>query len=73
MEIGHLAPEKGFYHIWALQPSWSCDQEQIFFSPTHRGSIQNFALTSQAFFHRRSYLKIVGDDNDGRTTEHADL
>ena len=33
LEIGLLVPEKkllkGFYHIWAWQPSWSCDQTHV--------------------------------------------
>ena len=31
MEIGSLVPEilKGFYHIWAWLPSWSCDQHHV--------------------------------------------
>ena len=33
MEISKLVPEKnifkGFYHIWALRPSWSCDQHHV--------------------------------------------
>ena len=31
MEIGPTVPEKkslkGFYHIWAWRPSWSCDTD----------------------------------------------
>ena len=31
MEIGPLVPEKnilkGFYHLWAWEPSWSCDPD----------------------------------------------
>ena len=32
---------KGFYHRWAWQPSWSCDQEHLtnFRSPILRSSI----------------------------------
>ena len=33
MEIGLPVPEKkilkGFYHIWAWRPSWSCDQHHV--------------------------------------------
>ena len=33
VEIGLPVPEKkifmGFYHIWAWQPSWSCDQHHV--------------------------------------------
>ena len=32
-EIGPVVPEKknfeGFYHIWAWQPSWSCDLDYL--------------------------------------------
>ena len=33
VEIGPLVPGikilKGFYHIWMLRPSWSCDQDAM--------------------------------------------
>ena len=33
-EIGPLVPEekifKGFYHIWAWRPSWSCDLDHLY-------------------------------------------
>ena len=33
MEIGPPVPEKtfkGFYHIWAWHPSWSCDLDHLY-------------------------------------------
>ena len=34
VEIGQPVPEenvfKGFYHIWAWRPSWSCDLDHLY-------------------------------------------
>ena len=34
VEVGPPVPEekifKGFYHIWAWQPSWSCDLDHLY-------------------------------------------
>ena len=37
---------KGFYHIWAGRPSWSCDPDAA--NSNHRDSTQNLALFGQA-------------------------
>ena len=42
---------KGFYHIWAWGPSWSCDINHLythFHSPSHGGSTWNLASISLA-------------------------
>ena len=57
---------EGFYHKWALRPSWSCardDANKFFVHPTHGGSIQNLALIGQAV---SEMFEIVVDD--GRRT-----
>ena len=33
---------RGFYHIWALLPSWSCDQDD--FATSQEGPTLNLAL-----------------------------
>ena len=38
---------KGFGHMWAWRPSWSCDQDhfyKIYVPTSQRGSILNLAL-----------------------------
>ena len=42
---------KGFYLIWAWQPSWSCDQDdfyKIYVPTTQEGSTLNLALIGHA-------------------------
>ena len=48
VEIGSPDPEilKGFYHIWAWWPSWSCDQHHVV-----RFSLNNFLVPES--FHKK--------------------
>ena len=39
---------KFFYHIWARQPSWSCDPKQFFVLPIHGGSAKKKGFDCQA-------------------------
>ena len=61
VEISLLVPGynfflKGFYHIWAWRPSWSCDPDATnFVPPTHRGSTQNLALIGQAILEKKMF------------------
>ena len=61
---------KGFYHIWAWQPSWSCDPDaanKILF-PLPKEAPHKIWLQSVKRFLRRRCLSIVDDDDDGRRT-----
>ena len=58
---------KGFYHIWAWRPSWSCDPDapnKLSFPQHMEAPHEIWLWLAQGFW--RS-LKMV----DGRTTEHA--
>ena len=70
---------KGFYHIWAWQPSWSCDLDFLY---THWFPLPIYAsykiwLWLAKRFQRRRSLKLWTDGRrtdgrtDGRTPDHG--
>ena len=73
VKIGPPVPEKkilkGFYHIWAWRPSWSCDPDAAnnFRSPTQGGATQNLSLIGQAVLEKKMF-EIVNDN--GWTPDH---
>ena len=59
---------KGFYHIWAWLPSWSCDPNsanKFWFPLSIGGFTQNLALIGQAISEKKRF-EIV---EDGGTDE----
>ena len=61
---------KGFYHIWAWRPSWSCDPDaanKISF-PLPKEAPHKIWLRLAKQFLRRRCLSIVDGRKDGRTT-----
>ena len=58
---------KGFYHIWAWRPSWSCDQDHLnkLSFPHPKESPYEISVQLAQLFQRRRYLKMLTDD--GRT------
>ena len=59
---------KGFYHIWAWQPSWSCDSDaanKLSFPLPKEALHTILALIGQAVLEKKKF-EIV---NDGRTTD----
>ena len=82
--IGLLVLEKkifkGFYHIWAWRPSWSCDLDHLYklSFPLPKEAPHKIWLWLAKRIQRRSCLNIVDDDNDddnGRQSQniHTDL
>ena len=69
---------KGFYHIWAWRPSWSCDLDHLYkvlFSLFQGGSTDNLALIVLAVSDEKMF-EIVdddanNDDNNGRHFKRA--
>ena len=59
---------KGFYHIWAWRPSWSCDQEHFnkLSFPHPKESPYEISIQLAQWFQRRRCLKML---TDGRTTD----
>ena len=58
---------KGFYHIWAWRPSWSCDLDHLykyFVPPSQGGSTENLALIGQAVSEEKMFENV-----DGRTPD----
>ena len=56
VEIDPPLPEifKGFYHIWAWWPSWSCDPDvgnKLSFPPTHGCSFDWQAISEKMYEH----------------------
>ena len=71
--IGLLVLEKkifkGFYHIWAWRPSWSCDLDHLYklSFPLPKEAPHKIWLWLAKRFQRRRCLNIVdNDDNDNR-------
>ena len=61
---------KGFYHIWAWRPSWSCDPDavnKLLFPLPNEAPHKNSALIGQAVSEEKMF-EIVNDD-DGRRTD----
>ena len=56
---------KGFYHIWAWRPSWSCDLDHLYklWFPLPKEAPHKIWLGLAKWFQRRRSLKMV----DGRT------
>ena len=61
---------KGFYHIWAWGPSWSCDLDYLYIHwfPLPIDASCKIWLRLAKRFQRRRSLKMV---DDGRRTEHG--
>ena len=60
---------KGFDHIWAWRPSWSCDLDFLYthwFPLAIDASYKNLALVGQAVSEKKIF-EIV----DGRTPDHG--
>ena len=59
---------KGFYHIWAWRPSWSCDQEHLnkLSFPHPKESPYEICVQLALWFQRRRCLKML---TDGRRTD----
>ena len=57
---------KGFYHIWAWRPSWSCDLDHLYklSFPFLKEAPHTIWLWLAKRFQRRRCLNIVDDDND---------
>ena len=66
---------KGFDHIWAWRPSWSCDPDaanKISF-PLPKEAPQNLALIGQAVSEKKMFEHCERTmDDDGRTDGRAD-
>ena len=68
---------KGFYHIWAWQPSWSCDLDFLYthWFPLPINASYKIWLWLAKRFQRRRSLKLWTDDGrtttDGRTPDHG--
>ena len=54
---------KGFYHIWAWQPSWSCDQDHLnkLSFPHPKESPYEIWVQLAQWFQRRRCLKMMTD------------
>ena len=63
---------KGFYHIWAWRPSWSCDLDRLnqLSSPLPKETPHKIWLCVAKLFQRRRCFNIVDDGrtDDGRQT-----
>ena len=72
VKIGPPVLEKkifeGFYHIWALRPSWSCDLDHLYklSFPLPKEAPQNLALIGQAVSEEKIF-ENGGRTEDGRT------
>ena len=68
---------KGFYHIWAWRPSWSCDLDFAIKleMPLHKEAPHKISTRSAKRFQRRRSLKLWTTDDgrttDGRTPDHG--
>ena len=62
---------KGFYHIWAWRPSWSCDLDFLYIHwfPLPIDASYKIWLWLAKRFQRRRSLKLWTDD--GRTLDHG--
>ena len=76
--IGLLVLEKkifkGFYHIWAWRPSWSCDLDLLYklSFPLPKEAPHKIWLSLAKRFQRRRCLNIVDDDNDNDDNDNDD-
>ena len=67
---------KGFYHIWAWRPSWSCDLDFLYIHwfPLPIDASYKIWLWLVKRFQRRRSLKLWTDGqttDDGRTPDHG--
>ena len=66
---------KGFYHIWAWRPSWSCDLDFLYthWFPLPIDASNKIWLWLAKPFQRRRSLKLWTDGRttDGRTPDHG--
>ena len=64
---------KGFYHIWAWRPSWSCDLDRLYklsFPLPKEAPHNNYlALISQAVSEEKMFEHV--DDNDDNNVAGA--
>ena len=67
---------KGFYHIWAWQPSWSCDLDHLYklsFPLPKDAPQKNLALIGQAVSEEKTFEIVDGrrttTKDDGRTPD----
>ena len=62
---------KGFYHIWAWGPSWSCDPDAVnkISFPLPKEAPHKIWLSLAQRFQRRCLSNV--DDDDGRTLENG--
>ena len=62
---------KGFYHIWAWRPSWSCDPDAVnkLSFPLPKEAPHKIWLQSTKRFVRRRCLSIVNGRTDERRTD----
>ena len=65
---------KGFYHIWAWLPSWSCDQDHVnkVSLPLPMEAPHKISTLSTKPFQRRRSLNLLTTTDDGWMTEHGD-
>ena len=79
VEIGMQVPEKkifkGFYHIWAWQPSWSCDQHHahIFISLYLKAFMQNLVQIGTAVSEKIGFEFLYLHDLGQRSRNDFDL
>ena len=59
---------KGFYHIWAWLPYWSCDPDSAnkFWFPLSIEASQNLALIGQAIWEKKRFEIVDDVQTDGR-------
>ena len=59
---------KGFYHIWAVRPSWSCDQDHLskLLFPYPKESQYEISVQLAQWFQRKRSLKML---TDGQRTD----
>ena len=80
VEIGPPVPEKnilkGFYHIWAWRPSWSCDQHHIikfsfflYLKAFLQNLVQNCTVVSEKIRFKFLYVHDLGP----RSRNYLDL
>ena len=80
VEIGPPIPEKkivkGFYHIWAWRPSWSCDKHydiNFFVFLFMKAFIQNLVQNGKVFSEKIRFEFLYVDDLGKRSRNDLDL
>ena len=66
---------KGFYHIWAWRPSWSCDQDHVknFISLYLKAFIQNLVQNGPVVFEKIGFEFVYVHDLGSRSSNDLDL